>query len=103
MKYLSIALLLAFISTYSFATNNKCTTPQTVATVNGMVCDICAQSIKKTFLKSSEVAEVQIDLTAKTVTIDMKAGENLSDAKVKELIDYSGYELVKIDHSCKKV
>jgi len=65
-------------------------------TVNGMVCAFCATSIEKTFQKQPEVESVKIDLAKKLVTIHTKPGQTLSDAKVKEVVTYSGYTMGKI-------
>jgi len=65
-------------------------------TVNGMVCAFCATGIEKTFRKQPEVATVHVDLPRKTVTITTKPGKTLSDAKVKEVVTYSGYTMGKI-------
>jgi copper chaperone CopZ len=64
-------------------------------TVNGMVCAFCATGIEKTFRKP-EVATVHVDLPKKTVTITTKPGKTLSDAKIKEVVTYSGYTMGKI-------
>ena len=65
-------------------------------TVHGMVCAFCATGIEKTFRKQPEVATVHVDLPKKTVTITTKPGKTLSDAKVKEIVTYSGYTMGKI-------
>jgi copper chaperone CopZ len=65
-------------------------------TVNGMVCAFCATGIEKTFRKQSEVESVKVDLKEKLVTIKTKPGKTLSDAKVKEVVTYSGYTMGKI-------
>jgi copper chaperone CopZ len=65
-------------------------------TVNGMVCAFCATGIEKTFRKQPEVATVHVDLPSKTVTIRTKPGKTLSDAKIKEVVTYSGYTMAKI-------
>ena len=65
-------------------------------TVNGMVCTFCATGIEKIFHKQPEVATVHADLPEKTVTITTKPGRTLSDAKVKEIVTYSGYTMGKI-------
>ena len=65
-------------------------------TVNGMVCAFCATGIEKTFRKQPEVATVHVDLPKKTVTVTTKPGKTLSDAKVKEIVTYSGYTMGKI-------
>ena len=65
-------------------------------TVNGMVCAFCATGIEKTFHKQAEVQFVKVDLPTKTVTIKTKPGQTLSDAKIKEIVTYSGYTMGKI-------
>ena len=65
-------------------------------TVNGMVCAFCATGIEKTFRKQPEVESVKVDLPSKQVTIKTKAGKILSDAKIKEVVTYSGYTMGKI-------
>ena len=65
-------------------------------TVNGMVCAFCATGIEKTFRKQPEVATVKVDLATKLVTITTKPGKTLSDAKIKEVVTYSGYTMGRI-------
>ena len=65
-------------------------------TVNGMVCAFCATRIEKTFRKQPEVASVKVDLPKKQVVIQTKPGKTLSDAKIKEVVTYSGYTMGKI-------
>jgi copper chaperone CopZ len=65
-------------------------------TVNGMVCAFCATGIEKTFRKQPEVASVKVDLPKKQVVIKTKPGQTLSDAKIKEVVTYSGYTMGKI-------
>ena len=66
-------------------------------TVNGMVCPFCATGIEKTFRKQPEVATVKVDLPKKRVVITTKPGQTLSDAKIKEVVTYSGYTMGKIN------
>lgn len=86
----------------AYAADTKCAQNQSVAVVDGMVCDFCAQGLIKTFKKNENVSDVTIDLTSKEVTIDMKPGTKLDDGEIAKNVDYSGYKLVKIDHVCKK-
>jgi copper chaperone CopZ len=64
--------------------------------VNGMVCAFCATGIEKTLRKQPEVATVKVDLHKKLVTITTKPGKTLSDAKIKEVVTYSGYTMGNI-------
>jgi copper chaperone CopZ len=65
-------------------------------TVHGMVCAFCATGIEKTFRKQPEVATVKVDLHTKLVVVTTKPGKTLSDAKIKEVVTYSGYTMGKI-------
>ena len=65
-------------------------------TVNGMVCAFCATGIEKTFRKQPEVQSVKVSLADKSVIIQTKPGKTLSDAKIKEIVTYSGYTMGKI-------
>jgi mercuric ion binding protein len=65
-------------------------------TVNGVVCAFCATGIEKTFRKQPEVATVKVDLPKKRVVITTKPGRTLSDAKIKEVVTYSGYKMGEI-------
>lgn len=65
-----------------------------VATVNGLVCDFCAQSIKKTLMKEPGVTSVDVNLTGKTVTVGLKADAKLEEAKLKGVLAEAGYDLV---------
>jgi copper chaperone CopZ len=65
-------------------------------TVNGMVCAFCATGIEKTFRKQPEVATIKVDLPKKLVTITTKPGKTFTDAKIKEVVTFSGYTMGKI-------
>ncbi|HEX8076378.1 MAG TPA: heavy metal-associated domain-containing protein [Chthoniobacterales bacterium] len=66
-------------------------------TVNGMVCAFCATGIEKTFKKQPQVETVHVDLPKKLVTVKTKPGTTLSDAKIQEIVTYSGYKMGKIE------
>ena len=68
-------------------------------TVHGMVCAFCATGIEKTFRKQPEVVTVKVDLPKKRVVITTKPGKTLSDAKIKEVVTYSGYTMGRIQRT----
>lgn len=98
MKYLLAFLVL--MSSPAFA-ETKCEAQRAVTTINGLVCDFCAQGVKKVLMKESAVEAVDFDLTTKHVVIDMKSDQDLSDAQLKTLIDSTGFELAKVERVCK--
>lgn len=71
-------------------------TDDVIVKVNGMVCDFCAQSLEKVFTKEDSVNGIEVSLNDQTVTIDTKDGQNITDEKIKELIEWGGYDLVSI-------
>jgi copper chaperone CopZ len=68
-------------------------------TVHGMVCAFCATGIEKTFRKQPEVATVKVDLPKKQVVIQTRPGKTLSDARIKEVVTYSGYTMGQIQRA----
>ena len=90
MRHILLTLVIVFaVSDSALAETIK-------TTVNGMVCAFCATGIEKTLRRQPEVATVKVDLHSKLVTITTKPGRTLSDAKIKEVITYSGYGMGKI-------
>lgn len=68
------------------------------AKVDGLVCDFCARAVEKVFGKQDEVSSVKVDLGEKLITIILKAGKQMDDAKITKLITDSGFKLVGIHH-----
>lgn len=64
--------------------------------VNGMVCSFCAQGIKRSFESLSSVQEVVPNLENKLVVITTKENSDLSDEKIKTIIQDAGYDVVSI-------
>lgn len=90
MKRRLLIIIISFVLTAAVSA-------ETIRTnVNGMVCAFCATGIEKTFRKQSEVESVKVDLKERLVTIKTKPGKTLTDAKVKEIVTYSGYTMGKI-------
>jgi copper chaperone CopZ len=67
-----------------------------LVTVNGLVCDFCAISMKKIFLRKEPVAAVTVNLTTKIVEIDLKPGKTLDDGEIRKGIADAGYAVVSI-------
>ena len=66
--------------------------------VNGLVCEFCAVTIEKNFMKLTDVVEkIKVDLGAKKVFIYFKDGKNLSDKEITDVIVNNGYNIVKIN------
>jgi copper chaperone CopZ len=67
------------------------------AKVNGLVCDFCAQAVRKVFKKQDGVESVNVDLDTGEIILGLKAGATLDDETISKLIRKSGYSLVSID------
>ena len=59
--------------------------------VDGMTCEHCVHAITGEVSKIDGVAEVNVDLGAKTVTV---TGERFGDDAVRAAIDEAGYTVV---------
>ena len=69
------------------------------AKVNGLVCDFCAQALRKVFKKEDAVDDIVVDLDSGEVVIALNSGATLDDDRVKKLIRKSGYSLVSIERN----
>ena len=66
---------------------------KTVLKVEGMSCDHCVKSITQAVGALPGVANVAVDLAAKTVTVDFNPA-TVSIDKIKEAIDDQGYDVM---------
>ncbi len=67
-----------------------------VVNVNGMVCDFCAQGLKKLFGEREEVKDIAIDLEAGTVALDFAENKTLKDEEIEKIIKDNGISVVSI-------
>ena len=72
--------------------------------VEGMVCDFCAQSIEKVFLKQAGVEKVDVNLDIGKVTVKMADvfqddEDGISNDTIVKLLKDAGYEVVAIIRS----
>ena len=68
--------------------------------VSGLVCDFCARSLEKLFLKRGDVAGIKVDLGKGSVVVAMKPGLTIDDATLTKLITDSGYNMNAIHRGC---
>ncbi len=64
--------------------------------VNGLVCDFCAQALNRVLTRRAEIAEINVDLDARIVTIDMEDDGEIDDETLTGLINDAGYDVVAI-------
>jgi len=67
---------------------------KTILSVTGMTCGHCENAVTAELLKLDSVAQVVVDLTTNTVTVESESA--LSPTEVAAAIDEAGYELVAI-------
>ena len=70
--------------------------------VEGMVCDFCAQSIQKVFLRQAGVEKVDVNLDIGKVIVKMADvfqddEDGISDERIKQLFLDAGYSISKIE------
>ena len=104
MKLITLALAatsIAFAAPAGLAQDasaDSAISAQTLVTakVNGMVCDFCARAVTKVFGKQDAVENVHVDLDNGEIHVTLKAGADISDETVADLVKKSGYDLVSI-------
>ena len=64
--------------------------------VNGMVCDFCAQSIEKVFMKREEVKGINVNLEDQKVIIYLQEAVNIEDTVIDTIFEDAGYSVEKI-------
>jgi copper chaperone CopZ len=102
----SLALALTLTAAFPVTAYAQPNRPQTqraapiaadaLVSVNGLVCDFCAQAIEKSFRRHAEVNDVRVDLTAKLVSVDFKPNTNLDDAAIRRIITNAGYTVTNV-------
>ena len=94
-KFILTTLTILITSiTPAFAEN---TIDDIVVTIDGMTCQSCVKSLTKVFNKEDSVKNIDVDLEIQTLTIDAKNGMTIESSKIKELIEWGGYDLISID------
>ena len=65
--------------------------------VNGMVCDFCAQSIEKVFMKRIEVKGINVNLEDQKVVIYLDKETDIEDATISTIFEDAGYSVETIN------
>ena len=94
MKYIIIILLTFFLSFTSVSKSIH-------VDVEGLVCDFCAQSIQKVFLKQPGVEKVDVNLNNGRVIIKMADvfqddEDGISNDRIIKLFLNAGYDVIAI-------
>ena len=67
--------------------------------VNGLVCAFCADGITRAFRKESAIGTVFVSLEDRLVALDLKEGQDITDANVTRTLTEAGYTVVGIQRS----
>ena len=67
--------------------------------VNGMVCDFCAQSIEKVFMKRIEVKGINVNLEDQKVVIYLEKKTDIEDATISTIFEDAGYTVETINRN----
>ena len=70
-----------------------------VVSVQGMVCDFCAQGLKKSFIKKAQVDSIHVSLDQGVVVIYPQAGQNISDDAISKGIRDNGISVESIQRT----
>ena len=98
---LLLTALFAFNFTPAYADHVDGVAHDVTISVNGMVCDFCAQSVKKVFGKQDAVNAISVDLDSGSIIVDLKDGKTLDDSVIEQLITDAGYSITNISRDVK--
>ena len=73
-----------------------------VVSVQGMVCDFCAQSIEKVFMKRIEVKGINVDLEDQKVVIYLEKETDIEDTTISTIFEDAGYTVETINRNSQK-
>jgi len=85
------------MSNLTNAENKENTKDFFTISVNGLVCDFCARSIEKLFMKRESVLDIDVNLEKMLITVRLKKNKNLDNQTIKQIINDSGYDIVEIN------
>lgn len=87
-------LFLSFI--FMLLTSSLAFAEQAQITINGLVCDFCAQALEKTFSKKEEVKNIDVNLNTGLITVNFNQGKTLNDKALKQAVIDAGYNIETI-------
>lgn len=64
--------------------------------VKGMTCEACATSIRQQFRTEATVKATDVDVSAQTVRIYLKPGQAITETRIRELIQPTGFSVESV-------
>ena len=65
------------------------------ATVDGMVCQMCAQGLKQKIETHKSVQQLDVDFKTSTIKVSLKSKTSLENTELKKLVEEAGYSVAK--------
>lgn len=91
MKKLLLAMMLSATAPAAFAVTTI------KAEVNGMVCAFCAKGIEKKLNALPQKQAAFVDLKSRVVALQLKEGQDVTDAAFSKVIEDAGYAVSKLE------
>lgn len=64
--------------------------------VNGLVCDFCARTLEKVFMKRSDIAGIDVSLDDSRILVSLKDKADIDDDTLRKLVTDAGYNISSI-------
>ncbi len=106
MKQIVIILSALFFSSFSYGKSiNNTTADKKVEAkqvikkikVHGMACPMCQSKAESKFKENSAVNSVNVDMDKMLITLNLKEGMDLSDEKIKPIVNSLGLTFVNVE------
>ncbi|MCY6369898.1 heavy-metal-associated domain-containing protein [Clostridium ganghwense] len=65
--------------------------------IEGMSCGHCVMHVKNALMELDGVANVDVDLDAKSALVELNS--EVEDSALKEAVEDAGYDVVKVENS----
>ena len=66
-----------------------------LATVDGMVCQMCAQGLKQKIEKHKSVQKLDVDFEKSSIKVTLKEKKDLNNEELNKLVEDAGYSIAK--------
>lgn len=96
MRTIILSIFFVLLSFSPSLANEPERAEDVLVNVNGMVCDFCAQGLKKLFGERDEVKDIVVDLEAGTVSLKFVENKSLKDEEIEKIVKDNGISVVSI-------
>lgn len=86
MKFLKIGLIAMCVMAFQVQAE------QAEVKITGLVCPLCFSKVEKKFKENAAIQDVKVEMEKKSLLVQFKEGQTLTDDEIKKIIDKdSGY------------